>query len=145
MKNSHLSLPAGYFGIVLGIIGLGFSWRFAATIWPVTTIPAGLAIIIWAMLMVALIVRIVRHADIRLILWYCSQPFTPAFWSFSFGVASLATTSIRLGYAAPGGALYWMAFPLFIASNFIIALLIVKTCVLLFKGKLIIWEETVNE
>ncbi len=67
MKNSHLNLPAGYFGIVLGIIGLGFSWRFAATIWPVTTIPAnaliGLAIIIWAILMIALMVRMVRHAD----------------------------------------------------------------------------------
>ncbi|MBS1204103.1 MAG: potassium-tellurite ethidium and proflavin transporter [Proteobacteria bacterium] len=40
MKNSHLNLPAGYFGIVLGIIGLGFSWRFAATLWPVTLWPA---------------------------------------------------------------------------------------------------------
>lgn len=36
MKNAPLNLPAGYFGIVLGIIGLGFSWRFAATFWPVT-------------------------------------------------------------------------------------------------------------
>ncbi|ADM98484.1 Tellurite resistance protein tehA [Dickeya dadantii 3937] len=319
MKNSHINLPAGYFGIVLGIIGLGFSWRFAATIWPVTTIPANtlifLAIIIWALLMLALIIRMLRHADsliqeirhplkssfvslapatsmlvaigiapwnhpialglfliavaiqltysawqtaglwkgkhpkeattpglylptvannfisamacgalgfqdvgilflgagifswlslepailsrlrnldemspavrtslgiqmapafvacsawlsvnggqadvfakllfgygllqmlfmIRLIPWYCCQPFNPSFWSFSFGVASLATTSIRLGHAVPGGALYWISFPLFIASNLVIALLMIKTASLLFSGKLIIRENS---
>ncbi|WP_263062805.1 dicarboxylate transporter/tellurite-resistance protein TehA [Dickeya dadantii] len=319
MQNSHVNLPTGYFGIVLGIIGLGFSWRFAATIWPVTTIPANtlivLATIIWALLMLALIIRMLRHADsllqeirhplkssfvslapatsmlvaigiapwnrpialglfliavaiqltysawqtaglwkgkhpreattpglylptvannfisamacgalgfqdvgilflgagifswlslepailsrlrnldemspavrtslgiqmapafvacsawlsvnggqadvfakllfgygllqmlfmIRLIPWYCRQPFNPTFWSFSFGVASLATTSIRLGHAAPGGALYWMAFPLFIASNLVIVLLMIKTASLLFKGKLIIRENS---
>ncbi|GAB7218018.1 hypothetical protein OS42_46330 [Dickeya oryzae] len=67
MKKSRLNLPSGYFGIVLGIIGLGFSWRFAATIWPVTTIPANVLIvtatIIWGLLMTALIARMVRHAD----------------------------------------------------------------------------------
>ncbi|WP_038909773.1 dicarboxylate transporter/tellurite-resistance protein TehA [Dickeya dadantii] len=319
MNNSHINLPAGYFGIVLGIIGLGFSWRFAATIWPVTTIPANtlifLAIIIWALLMLALIIRMLRHADsllqeirhplkssfvslapatsmlvaigiapwnhpialglfliavaiqltysawqtaglwkgkhpreattpglylptvannfisamacgalgfqdvgilflgagifswlslepailsrlrnldemspavrtslgiqmapafvacsawlsvnggqadvfakllfgygllqmlfmIRLIPWYCCQPFNPSFWSFSFGVASLATTSIRLGNAVPGGALYWISFPLFIASNLVIVLLMIKTASLLFSGKLIIRENS---
>ncbi|HAU6293839.1 TPA: dicarboxylate transporter/tellurite-resistance protein TehA, partial [Klebsiella oxytoca] len=24
-----LNLPAGYFGMVLGIIGMGFAWRYA--------------------------------------------------------------------------------------------------------------------
>jgi len=315
MKDSHLNLPAGYFGIVLGIIGLGFSWRFAATIWPVTLLPADgliiLAMVIWALLMLAFISRMFRHgasvleeithplkssfvslapatsmlvaiglapwfhtlalglflvavviqltysawqtaglwrgqhpkeattpglylptvannfisamacgafgfndvgmlflgagifswlslepailsrmrnldemspavrtslgiqmapafvacsawlsinggqADvfakllfgygllqmlfmIRLIPWYSSQPFNPSFWSFSFGVASLATTSIRLGHGTPGGALYWMSFPLFIAANLVIVLLMVKTFALLLRGKLLI-------
>lgn len=315
MKDPHLNLPAGYFGIVLGIIGLGFSWRFAATIWPVTLLPADgliiLAMVIWALLMLAFISRMFRHgasvleeithplkssfvslapatsmlvaiglapwfhtlalglflvavviqltysawqtaglwrgqhpkeattpglylptvannfisamacgafgfndvgmlflgagifswlslepailsrmrnldemspavrtslgiqmapafvacsawlsvnggqADvfakllfgygllqmlfmIRLIPWYSSQPFNPSFWSFSFGVASLATTSIRLGHGTPGGALYWMSFPLFIAANLVIALLMVKTFALLLRGKLLI-------
>ncbi|WP_436874443.1 dicarboxylate transporter/tellurite-resistance protein TehA [Kosakonia sacchari] len=315
MKDSHLNLPAGYFGIVLGIIGLGFSWRFAATIWPVTLLPADgliiLAMVIWALLMLAFISRMFRHgasvleeishplkssfvslapatsmlvaiglapwlhtlalglfliavvaqltysawqtaglwrgqhpkeattpglylptvannfisamacgafgfndvgmlflgaglfswlslepailsrmrnldemspavrtslgiqmapafvacsawlsvnggqADvfakllfgygllqmlfmIRLIPWYSSQPFNPSFWSFSFGVASLATTSIRLGHGTPGGALYWMSFPLFIAANLVIVLLMVKTFALLLQGKLLI-------
>lgn len=315
MKDSHLNLPAGYFGIVLGIIGLGFSWRFAATIWPATLLPADgliiLAMVIWALLMLAFISRMFRHgasvleeithplkssfvslapatsmlvaiglapwlhtmalglfliavvaqltysawqtaglwrgqhpkeattpglylptvannfisamacgafgfndvgmlflgaglfswlslepailsrmrnldemspavrtslgiqmapafvacsawlsvnggqADvfakllfgygllqmlfmIRLIPWYSSQPFNPSFWSFSFGVASLATTSIRLGHGTPGGALYWMSFPLFIAANLVIVLLMVKTFALLLQGKLLI-------
>lgn len=315
MKDSHLNLPASYFGIVLGIIGLGFSWRFAATIWPVTLLPADgliiLAMVIWALLMLAFISRMFRHgasvleeishplkssfvslapatsmlvaiglapwlhtlalglfliavvaqltysawqtaglwrgqhpkeattpglylptvannfisamacgafgfndvgmlflgaglfswlslepailsrmrnldemspavrtslgiqmapafvacsawlsvnggqADvfakllfgygllqmlfmIRLIPWYSSQPFNPSFWSFSFGVASLATTSIRLGHGTPGGALYWMSFPLFIAANLVIVLLMVKTFALLLQGKLLI-------
>ncbi|MGL5700049.1 MAG: dicarboxylate transporter/tellurite-resistance protein TehA, partial [Kluyvera sp.] len=31
-----LNLPAGYFGMVLGTIGMGFAWRYASTIWPVS-------------------------------------------------------------------------------------------------------------
>lgn len=318
MKKTHINLPAGYFGMVLGIIGLGFAWRFAATIWPVTTLPADvliiLAMVIWALLMLAFITRMVRHGStlreeithplkssfvslapatsmlvaigltpwcygialvlfllavatqliysawqtaglwrgthpkeattpglylptvannfisamacgtlgftdvgllflgagvlswlslepailsrmrnldemspavrtslgiqmapafvacsawlilnggqadvfakllfgygllqtlfmIRLIPWYSSQPFNPSFWSFSFGVASLATTTIKLGHNAPDGALYWMSFPLFILCNLVIGLLMVKTLMLLLQGKLIIREE----
>lgn len=67
MNKTRINLPAGYFGMVLGIIGLGFSWRFAATIWPVTTLPADvlviLAILIWALLMFAFITRLIRHAN----------------------------------------------------------------------------------
>ncbi|MGK9175345.1 dicarboxylate transporter/tellurite-resistance protein TehA [Yokenella regensburgei] len=315
MKNSHINLPAGYFGMVLGIIGLGFAWRYAATIWPVTTLPANvliiLAIILWGLLLVAFASRFVLHrasiieeithplkssfvslipatsmlvaiglapwthalalalflvavtaqlaysawqtaglwrgshpkeattpglylptvannfisamacgamgftdvgllflgagilswlslepailsrlrnleemtpavrtslgiqmapafvacsawlslnggeADvfakllfgygllqmlfmIRLLPWYSSQPFNPSFWSFSFGIASLATTSIKLGHGAPGGALWWMAFPLFVGANLAMGLLMVKTVMLLVKGQLIV-------
>ncbi len=28
-----LNLPAGYFGIVLGTIGMGFAWRYASQVW----------------------------------------------------------------------------------------------------------------
>lgn len=318
MKNKSIILPAGYFGMVLGIIGLGLAWRFAATIWPVTTLPADaliiLAIAIWGLLLVAFANRVLRHratiideithplkssfvslipatsmlvaigltpwfpmlalvlflvsvtsqlaysawqtaglwrgthpkeattpglylptvannfisamacgamgftdvgllflgagilswlslepailsrlrnldemspavrtslgiqmapafvacsawlslnggnADVfakllfgygllqmlfmlRLIPWYSVQPFNPSFWSFSFGVASLATTSIKLGHSAPGGALYWISFPLFIGANLVMGFLILKTFILLLKGKLIVREE----
>lgn len=318
MKKTHINLPAGYFGMVLGIIGLGFAWRYAATIWPVTTLPANVlivtAIVIWGLLLIAFFSRLLRHrgtiieeithplkssfvslipatsmlvaigltpwtptlaiglflvavtaqllysawqtaglwrgthpkeattpglylptvannfisamacgamdftdvgllflgagilswlslepailsrmrnldemtpavrtslgiqmapafvacsawlslnggeADvfakllfgygllqmlfmIRLLPWYSVQPFNPTFWSFSFGVASLATTSIKLGHATPGGALWWMSFPLFIAANLVMGVLMVKTLMLLLKGQLIVRQD----
>ena len=52
-----LNLPAGYFGMVLGIIGMGFAWRYASTIWPVSRIVGdGLVVtatVIWALLALA--------------------------------------------------------------------------------------------
>lgn len=67
-KNNNaqqvLNLPAGYFGMVLGIIGMGFAWRYASTLWPVTRWPGeslvALAIVIWFLLTVAFIARAIR-------------------------------------------------------------------------------------
>ena len=62
--TSALNLPSGYFGMVLGIIGMGFAWRYAATILPVGHWPGDtlvvLAIAIWSLLTLALLVRLVR-------------------------------------------------------------------------------------
>ena len=59
-----LNLPAGYFGMVLGTIGMGFAWRYAGTIWPVTRWPGeilvALAVAIWFLLSVAFLTRAVR-------------------------------------------------------------------------------------
>ena len=59
-----LNLPAGYFGMVLGTIGLGFAWRYASTLWPVSrSIGDGLvtlAIAIWVLLSMAFISRAIR-------------------------------------------------------------------------------------
>ncbi len=60
-KNKHseqvLNLPAGYFGMVLGIIGMGFAWRYASQVWPVSHwIGDGLvilAMVIWGLLTLA--------------------------------------------------------------------------------------------
>ena len=75
---------------------------------------------------------------IRLLPWYSKQPFNPAFWAFSFGVASLANTSLHLGHSAPGGALYAISIPLFIGANLVIAFLMLRTFMLLLRGKLLI-------
>ena len=60
-----LNLPAGYFGMVLGIIGMGFAWRYASTLWHVTRWPGeslvALAIVIWFLLTVAFITRAIRY------------------------------------------------------------------------------------
>ncbi|VTP68674.1 Tellurite resistance protein tehA [Leclercia adecarboxylata] len=59
-----LNLPAGYYGMVLGTIGMGFAWRYASTIWPVTRWPGEilvtLAMVIWGLLTFAFITRAVR-------------------------------------------------------------------------------------
>ncbi|MFO5861230.1 hypothetical protein ACLBQW_30855, partial [Klebsiella pneumoniae] len=45
-----LNLPAGYFGMVLGTIGMGFAWRYASTLWPVSrSIGDGLVTLAMAM------------------------------------------------------------------------------------------------
>lgn len=65
VSKKVLHLPAGYFGMVLGIIGMGFAWRYAATIWPVSPIIGDglvlLATLIWALLSLAFLWRLVRY------------------------------------------------------------------------------------
>ena len=57
VSKKALHLPAGYFGMVLGIIGMGFAWRYASTIWPVShAIGDGLVVLatlIWGLLTLA--------------------------------------------------------------------------------------------
>lgn len=64
VSKKVLNLPAGYFGMVLGIIGMGFAWRYASTIWPVTHwIGDGLvllATLIWALLAMTFFTRLLR-------------------------------------------------------------------------------------
>ena len=78
---------------------------------------------------------------LRLMPWYLKQPFNASFWSFSFGVSALATTGLHLGHAGSGGFFHALAVPLFIFTNVIIGLLIVRTLHLLACGKLLIRVE----
>ncbi|MGI3453737.1 dicarboxylate transporter/tellurite-resistance protein TehA, partial [Citrobacter arsenatis] len=59
-----LNLPAGYFGMVLGTIGMGFAWRYASQVWPVSHwIGDGLvilAMVIWGLLTLAFLSRLLR-------------------------------------------------------------------------------------
>ncbi|MGG2078494.1 dicarboxylate transporter/tellurite-resistance protein TehA [Lelliottia nimipressuralis] len=75
---------------------------------------------------------------LRLMPWYLSQPFNASFWSFSFGVSALATTGLHLGQSSPSGFFHAIAVPLFIFTNCIIALLLVRTFILLVQGKLLV-------
>jgi hypothetical protein len=52
MSHSALSrVPASFFGIVLGVVGLGNTWRAAAKLWPlpplVGEVLLGLGALIW--------------------------------------------------------------------------------------------------
>lgn len=75
---------------------------------------------------------------LRLMPWYLSQPFNASFWSFSFGVSALATTGLHLGQSSPSGFFHAITIPLFIFTNAIIALLLVRTFILLMQGKLLV-------
>ncbi|EKM0364984.1 dicarboxylate transporter/tellurite-resistance protein TehA [Cronobacter turicensis] len=78
---------------------------------------------------------------LRLMPWYLAQPFNPSFWSFSFGISALASTGLHLGHHSQNGFFAALAIPLFIFTNTIIALLLVKTGLLLVQGKLLIRVE----
>ncbi|URN97351.1 dicarboxylate transporter/tellurite-resistance protein TehA [Leclercia adecarboxylata] len=75
---------------------------------------------------------------LRLMPWYLAQPFNASFWSFSFGVSALATTGLHLGQSSPSGLFHAIAIPLFMFTNAIIALLLVRTFILLIQGKLLV-------
>lgn len=75
---------------------------------------------------------------LRLMPWYLKQPFNASFWSFSFGVSALATTGLHLGHTHSGGFFSALAIPLFIFTNLIIALLLIRTFLLLVRGKLLL-------
>lgn len=78
---------------------------------------------------------------LRLMPWYLSQPFNASFWSFSFGVSALATTGLHLGSGSDNGFFHTLAMPLFIFTNFIIAILLIRTFALLMQGKLLVRTE----
>jgi tellurite resistance protein len=75
---------------------------------------------------------------LRLMPWYTAQPFNASYWSFSFGISALATTALHLGHGSHDGVFPAIAAPLFIFSNVIIGLLLVRTFILLMQGKLIV-------
>lgn len=74
---------------------------------------------------------------LRLMPWYLKQPFSAAFWSFSFGISALATTGLHLGHASVSGFFHVLALPIFVFTNVVIATLIVRTVHLLACGKLL--------
>ena len=75
---------------------------------------------------------------LRLLPWYLSQPFNASFWSFSFGISALATTGLHLGHSSPSGFFHVIGVPLFIFTNVIIGILLVRTFILLLQGKLLL-------
>lgn len=78
---------------------------------------------------------------LRLMPWYLMQPFNASFWSFSFGISALAATALHLSHGSHDGFFTTLAVPLFIFTNFIIGLLLVRTVILLYQGKLLLRVE----
>ena len=74
---------------------------------------------------------------LRLLPWIGTQRFSPAYWSFSFGVAALPGMAIRMAERGAGDEMTGLAFGLFLAANAIIGLLMWKTLVRLLRGELL--------
>jgi tellurite resistance protein len=74
---------------------------------------------------------------LRLLPWVRQQAFTPSYWAFSFGVAALPTLAMRMIERGARGPIEWLAPVLFVASNLVIGIFVVKTIALLLNGKLL--------
>lgn len=74
---------------------------------------------------------------LRLWPWLKVAGPTPAWWAFSFGAAALPTAAIKLLAEGDSGPVGLMASTLFVAGNFVIAIIGVMTLRLLFRGQLL--------
>ncbi|WP_298216039.1 dicarboxylate transporter/tellurite-resistance protein TehA [Acidocella sp.] len=57
---------------------------------------------------------------VRLLPWILRQPFNASYWAFSFGLAALAASLIRMDEAGQGGLAAWLAPPVFVLVNAVI-------------------------
>ena len=73
---------------------------------------------------------------IRTLPWVMQQPFTAAYWAYSFGLTALATATIRMADRGDTGIVSSLALPVFILVNAAIALLVIFSLVALVRGKL---------
>jgi tellurite resistance protein len=64
---------------------------------------------------------------IRLLPWLAQADLTPAWWSFSFGAASLPTAAMKLAAHRDAGAIAALAPYLFIAGNIVVAAIAIVT------------------
>ena len=72
---------------------------------------------------------------LRLLPWIMRQPFSPSYWAFTFGATSLAAAPLRLMEQNGSGAITWLAPPLFVCANVVVAVIGVATLRLML-GKL---------
>lgn len=71
----------------------------------------------------------------RLLPWIFAQPFSPAFWSFSFGASALSSSALHFARHAPDSPIALLCWPLFVLSNVVIGLLLAGTLVRIAQGR----------
>jgi tellurite resistance protein len=74
---------------------------------------------------------------LRLMPWLFQQPFAASYWAFTFGIAALALSALRLVERGMTGAMEGLAVMLFIGANIAIGLISLGTLRLLLRGKLL--------
>jgi len=73
---------------------------------------------------------------LRLTRWLMQPEFTPAYWSFSFGVTAITLACLQSTAASPPTMLNSFALPLFAFANLFISALMLGTLRLLLHGRL---------
>ena len=74
---------------------------------------------------------------LRLTQWIGQQPFSASYWAFSFGVTALPAACLRLTTLGVTGPIAQMALPLFVFANVFIGILVVRTLILIARGRLL--------
>lgn len=74
---------------------------------------------------------------LRLLPWIRKQPFSAAYWAFSFGITALAAAPLRMIERGETGPAALLAPLLFVVANVLIGMLSVGTLMLLLRGKLV--------
>ncbi|WP_026972070.1 dicarboxylate transporter/tellurite-resistance protein TehA [Aliagarivorans marinus] len=105
------TLPASYFGIVLGLSGLGQAWRVAHSLWGVPSAVAesllALACLVWLMLLLTYVSRALRNPEaVKQEFQHPIQGGTPAL----LGVSTLLIVLAVVPYST------WLAWALCIAG-----------------------------
>lgn len=72
---------------------------------------------------------------LRLLPWIAVNGFSPAFWAFSFGLASMANVGLHLVTNATQDSFYLLGYGMFCFSALMITGLILGTLILISKGK----------
>ena len=74
---------------------------------------------------------------LRLLPWLLKQSFAPSYWAYSFGVAALTTTPLRMLAHGQTGPVTEIAPVLFVGANIVIGLIALGTLRLLLQGRLL--------
>ena len=73
---------------------------------------------------------------VRLLPWIAEQPFFPAYWSFSFGIAALSNLSLRLYERTQTNFMQMLSYSLLLLASIAISCLVGGTILLAWKKQL---------
>jgi tellurite resistance protein len=74
---------------------------------------------------------------LRLVPWFLASGFTPGLWAFSFGLAAMANTGLRLTQAQPDPGVRVVAIAVVALATTLLLALVVATAVQLVRGRLV--------
>lgn len=73
---------------------------------------------------------------LRVVPWLREQPFGPAAWAYTFGIAAVAVSALSMVEKGQTGVIAQLALPLFVLANLFIGWIAVRTVGLTLSGRL---------